>query len=197
MSNRRTGKVAQLPREARDKVNRMLDDGCRYKPIANWLAANGHPGVTPKHISEWKKGGFQEWLELDRELSKQQKLRELSYDIATANEGSKTQEAAIQIAANFLFQVFLKFDPEKLGKQLDIDPTRIPTVLNAFSRINRRGSEVEMIKDYKRQQEEQRQAATEATAVNELKPGLTDDGRAKIEHHYKIRTYEPVPHTQS
>ena len=186
MSNRRTGKVAQLPRVARDKVNHMLDDGCRYKPIANWLAANGHPDVTPKHISEWKKGGFQEWLELDRELSKQQKLRELSYDIATANEGSKTQEAAVQIAANFLFQVFLKFDPEKLGKQLDIDPTRIPTVLNAFSRINRRGSELDMLKEYKRQQEERQRAASETTVVAELKPGLTDEGRAKVEDHYNM-----------
>src|SRR5687768_12553240 len=114
MKHRRTGTIAQLPRAARDKVNEMLDDGWQYQPIIDWLEANGHPGINHDHISNWKDGGFQDWLELKRELARQEKLRELSYDIATANEGSKTQEAAIQIAANFLFQVFMKFDPDKL-----------------------------------------------------------------------------------
>jgi hypothetical protein len=187
MSRRRTGNIAQLPRPIRDHVNRMLDDGRRFKAIIDWLAVNGHPGVNVKQLSRWRTGGFQDWLELNRELSKQQKLREVSYDIATANEGSKTQEAAIQIAANFLFQVFLKFDPDRLAKELDLDPKHIPTVLNAFSRINRRGSELDMIKEYKRQQEERCRAAAEATVIPEVKPGLTDEGRAKIEHDYKIR----------
>ena len=35
-----------------------------------------------------------------------------------------------------------------------------------------------------------------ATALNQLKPGLTDDGRVQIEYHYKIRTYELTPHTR-
>lgn len=188
--------IARLPREVRDHVNEMLDDGCPYEQIIEWLAANGHPGINQDHISNWKDGGFQDWLELERELARQEKLREVSYDIATANEGSKTQEAAIQIAANFLFQVFMKFDPDKLAKELDIDPKHIPTVLNAFSRINRRGSELEMIKEYKRRLEEERKAALEATTVNPLKPGLTDEGRATIEHHYNIRSYEPASDTQ-
>jgi len=176
--------IARLPREARDHVNEMLDDGCTYQRIIEWLEANGHAGINEHHIGEWKGGGFQDWLE--RELARQEKLREVSYDIATANEGSKTQEAAIQVAANFLFQVFMKFDPEKLAKELDIDPKHIPTVLNAFSRINRRGSELEMIKEYKRQQEEQRKAAAETTVVTEVKPGLSDEGRARIEHDHNM-----------
>jgi len=188
MSARRNGTIAQLPRAIRDHVNLMLDDGQPYHAIIDWLDANGHPGLKPDHISNWKDGGFQDWLELERELSKQERLRELSYEIATANEGSKTQEAAIQIAANFLFQVFMKFDPDKLAKELDIDPKHIPTVLNAFSRINRRGSETELIKEYKRQQEQQRLAAAQEKVVSEVPPGLSDEGRAQIEHHYNIRS---------
>ena len=166
----------------------MLDDGSRFKPIIDWLAANGHPGVNVKQLSRWRTGGFQDWLELNRELARQEKIRELSYDIAMANEGSKTQEAAVQIAASFLFQVFMKFDPDELAKQLKVDPKHITTVLNAFSRINRRGSETEMIKEYKRHQEEQRLAAAQEKAVSNVPPGLSDEGRAQIEHHYNIRS---------
>jgi len=166
----------------------MLDDGCPYDRIIEWLAAKGHPGVEDGHISEWKKGGFQEWLELEHELSKQESLRELSYDIATANEGCKTQEAAIQIAANFLFRVFLKFDPDKLAKELDLKPGQITALLNAFSRINRRGNETEMMKEYKRQQEQQRIAAAQEKVVSKVPPGLSDEGRAKIEQVYNIRS---------
>ena len=184
---RRRGTIARLPRAARDKVNEMLDDGFAYGEIVEWLAANGHPGVKEDHVREWQGGGFQEWLELDRELSKQEKLRELSYDIATANEGSKTQEAAIQIAANFLFQVFMKFDPDKLAEALDMDPKKIPTVLNAFSRINRRGSEVEMMKEYKRLQEERRKAEEkQVTLLPGVQPGLSDHGEEKVERDWNL-----------
>jgi len=185
---RRTGTIARLPREVRDQVNEMLDDGCPYDRIIEWLAAKGHPGVEDGEISEWKKGGFQDWLEFDARLKREEKVRELSYEIAMANEGSKTQEAAIQVAASFLFQVFMKFDPDELAKQLKIDPKHITAVLNAFSRINRRGSETEMIKEYKRQQEQQRLAASQEKVVSEVPAGLSDEGRAQIEQEYRIRS---------
>jgi hypothetical protein len=186
MSDRRTGHIAQLPRAVRDQVNQMLDDGCRYQRIIAWLNSNGHPGIKPNNLTAWKQGGFQDWLETNRELAREEKLLELSHKIATANEDSKAHEAAIRVATNFLFQVFVKFNPEKLASALDMKPTQITTVLNAFSRISRRSNEMDMIKDYKQRQEQQRQAA-EATVVAELKPGLTDEGRAKIEQHYKLR----------
>ena len=144
-----------MPQAVRDEVNRMLDDGRPYGTIVKWLAENGHPGVDRHQLGEWKKGGFQEWVELKLELARQERVRELSYEIATANEGSKTQEAAIQIAANFLFQVFRKFDPEKLAKDLDLKPTQIPTVLNAFTRLNRRATHLDLIKDDKQRREEE------------------------------------------
>lgn len=188
MSYYRTGTVAQLPCAMRDQVNRMLADGCRYKTIVSWLAANGHSAVKAAHIGQWKRGGFQEWIEEQRQLAREEKILALSNKIATTNEQSKAHEAAIRVATNFLFQVFLKFDPDKLATELDMKPTQITTVLNAFSRISRRSNDFERLKDFKRQQEEQRKAASEAATVNQLKPGLTDEGRATIEHHYNIRS---------
>ena len=183
---RRTGTIARLPREARDQVNKMLDDGCPYGKIVEWLAANGHPGVHPDEVGEWKQGGFQDWLEIDMELARQEKTRELSYEIATANEGSRTQEAAIQIAANFLFEVFRKFDPEKLEQALNLKPQQVTAVLNAFSRISRRGSEVEMMKEFKRLQEERRREAAEVKVIPAVQPGLSDEGEERVERDYNL-----------
>ena len=197
MSDRRTGNIAQLPRAVRDQVNQMIDDGCRYQKIIAWLGNNGHPGIKPNNLTTWRTGGYQEWLEEQRELAHEEKLLELSHKIATTNEESKAHEAAMRIVTNFLFQVFLKFDPKKLAAELDMKPTQITPVLNAFSRISRRSTELDTLKEYKRHQAEQRKAAAEATVVNQPKPGLTDEGRADIEHHYKIRAYEPLPHTRS
>jgi len=188
MSYHRTGTIAQLPRDVRDEVNRMLDNGCRYKAVVSWLEANGHPGVKASHIGEWKKGGYQEWLEEHRELAREQKVLEFSYKIATTNEASKAHEAAIRIATNFLFRVFVKFDPDKLASELDMKPTQITSVLNAFSRISRRSNELDMLNDYKRQQEQQRLAASQEKGVGNVPPGLSDQGRAKIEQHYNIRS---------
>jgi hypothetical protein len=147
MSRRRTGAIAQLPRAIRDHVNRMLDDGYRFNAIIDWLAANGHPGINIKQLSRWRKGGFQDWLELNRDVARQQKLRELAYDIATADEGIKPERASIQMAAHFLFRVLLKFDSDRLAKELDMDPTQITTVLNTFTRLSRRSTELNRIKE--------------------------------------------------
>jgi hypothetical protein len=69
----RVGKIARLPREVRAQLNSRLDDGSEAEPILSWLNAlpevqsalarhyGGRP-VTPQNISEWRNGGFQEWL---------------------------------------------------------------------------------------------------------------------------------------
>ena len=62
MNNRRTGKVARLPEAIRDHVNELLDDGAEYNRIIDYLAENGFPGFTPVNLTNWKAGGYQDWL---------------------------------------------------------------------------------------------------------------------------------------
>src|SRR6266850_1047486 len=68
MSHRRNGKVARLPRAAREQVNLLLDDGKTYAEIIQWLSANGFPGFNGENIRQWKNGGFQDWLNHHEEL---------------------------------------------------------------------------------------------------------------------------------
>jgi hypothetical protein len=68
----RTGKIARLPSNIRDQINRRLQNGEQGKSLVQWLNSlsevqaivkaefHGRP-IRAQNISEWKKGGFREW----------------------------------------------------------------------------------------------------------------------------------------
>ena len=62
-SRRRTGKVARLPAATREKLNQMLDDGLPYADIIQALGPQA-AHLTPDNLSNWSRGGFQDWLVL-------------------------------------------------------------------------------------------------------------------------------------
>src|SRR5256885_6727473 len=64
----RNGKIARLPDAVRKIVNQMLDDNCYYRQIAARLAELGYSGIRPQNLSEWRKGGYRDWLRLKQEL---------------------------------------------------------------------------------------------------------------------------------
>ncbi len=69
----RIGKIARLPHEVREQLNRRLQDGEPGTELVGWL--NGLPEVkevlaehfagrpiTEQNLSEWKTGGYGDWL---------------------------------------------------------------------------------------------------------------------------------------
>jgi hypothetical protein len=77
----RNGKIARLPLEIREQLNRRLADAEQGKSLVEWLnslpevqavmkaAFDGAP-VREQNLSEWKQGGYREW-------QKQQERREI------------------------------------------------------------------------------------------------------------------------
>jgi hypothetical protein len=73
MNAARKGKIARLPRDIRDQLNRRLHDGGQGKRLVGWLNAlpevqavmaaefAGRP-IREQNISEWRKGGYSDWL---------------------------------------------------------------------------------------------------------------------------------------
>jgi hypothetical protein len=69
----RNGKVARLPFEIREELNHRLLENEAVKSILEWLNADstvrhfmetlfeGRP-ITEQNISEWRQGGYEEWL---------------------------------------------------------------------------------------------------------------------------------------
>src|SRR6185295_5437881 len=68
----RTGKIARLPRDIRDELNRRLDHNHPGRQITGWLnslpevqeilaALFDSKPITEHNLSEWRTGGFVEW----------------------------------------------------------------------------------------------------------------------------------------
>lgn len=109
LNTRRRGKIAQLPRHVREELNRRLDDGQQGPQILPWL--NGlaetkallaekfaSEPISDNNLSQWFKGGFQEWLAQQREVEKTTSMAELAVRIAKSAGGS-IAEGALAVAA--------------------------------------------------------------------------------------------------
>ena len=77
--NYRTGKIARLPKDIRDRVNTMLDDGVPYKTILAELNAcrDRWPacltGINKMNLTHWKQGGYRDWCR-EREIREQTQI---------------------------------------------------------------------------------------------------------------------------
>ena len=73
MNTTRNGKIARLPKVVRDRLNQQMQDGVSGKALVRWL--NGLPDVrrilleqfnaaeiTEQNLSEWRQGGYEDWL---------------------------------------------------------------------------------------------------------------------------------------
>src|SRR6266404_7582993 len=67
------GKIARLPHNLREQLNLKLHDGLPAKSILPWLnslpevkailaADFDHRPISKQNLSEWKQGGFRDWL---------------------------------------------------------------------------------------------------------------------------------------
>jgi hypothetical protein len=87
MSTTRNGKIARLPQNIRNQLNRRLEDGEPGKEVVKWLNTlpivqavlkeqfDGQP-VNEPNLVAWRQGGYQEWLEHQERCGIIQRLRE-------------------------------------------------------------------------------------------------------------------------
>jgi hypothetical protein len=108
----RVGKIARLPREIREELNRRMDDGEPGSVVLPWLEGSpavkqvmarhfGAAAVTKQNLSQWRQGGFAEW-QAQRDLVG--KTRELSNDageLAGMVDGDITDRLATVVAAHY------------------------------------------------------------------------------------------------
>ncbi len=88
----RNGKIARLPKAIRDRLNQQIHDGVPGKALVRWL--NGlnevvdilvrhfnSTRVTEQNLSEWKQGGYQDWLKQQERRGWVRRLSEEAEDI--------------------------------------------------------------------------------------------------------------------
>jgi hypothetical protein len=110
----RKGKIARLPRTIRDEVCRRLDDGETAATILPWL--NELPQVktvlgrefagaeiSPQNLSEWRNGGFEDWLRDQERVANVGRLADLAARLAKAS-GGNIGEGAVAVAAGKILE---------------------------------------------------------------------------------------------
>jgi hypothetical protein len=109
----RNGKIARLPASLRNALNERLDQAEESPTLLDWLNAlpevqavleagfNGVP-ISKQNLSEWRQGGFQEWL-LRRDLCDEARaVTESAQDMEASAPGSELVDGvAVVLAARF------------------------------------------------------------------------------------------------
>jgi len=108
----RNGKIARLPREIRDELNRRLRNGEQGGPLLAWL--NARPDVhavlsrefrgcaiSKQNLCEWRAGGFAEWQARQETLDQARELKADATEITAATDGKLTDHLATVLAARY------------------------------------------------------------------------------------------------
>lgn len=129
MTTTRRGKIARLPLRLRTEINRRIRDGEPGSIILDWVNAlpetiailadqfEGAP-INPQNLSEWRDGGYVEWLDHQDKTDRLRSLAKLSMDLAKASGGDITAGSAA-IAGGRLLSMIEAADEDQLEKLID------------------------------------------------------------------------------
>ena len=106
----RNGKIAHLPHSIRTQINQRLHDGETGVSLVEWLnslpevravlAANFHGRpISEQNISEWKAGGYEDWLEQQEVLASVQHTLDDAAQLKATVPGSLAEPMAQLLVA--------------------------------------------------------------------------------------------------
>src|SRR6266567_99526 len=174
----RTGKIARLPRAIRHQLNQRLADGQPGNQLVHWLnhlpqvrqclaeQFAGRP-ISEQNLSEWKAGGYLEWLNRQDTLDQARELAADADDLRsaaeTAGQHRLSDHLATILAARYarLLNNWNGEVTEALEHQL-----RLLHALNQDIASLRRGDHYHDRLDLQRQRLEQTREKSEAELVD-------------------------------
>lgn len=174
MSNARTGKIARAPFEVRTQVNVMLRDGAPAKAVIDHLASAGIPGVNEQNVTNWRDGGYQDWLGQQSRLDEMAAKREFAMEIVKQNQGSQLHEATLHLAASQLYEALTDFDIGSLKELLADKPENYANIVNSLAKLSKGAL------DIRKYQDAVSQAKTEIQKLRDPKQELSEDDRKAI-----------------
>jgi len=130
----RRGKIARLPKKVRDELNQRLQDGEALEPLAKWLneltevktAMQTYFKAEPikiDNISEWRQGGFVDWVKEQESRGEVEHLREYAQEMAESAGGTGVSDCframlAVKMAGVARRLCEEETDPQKLWARL-------------------------------------------------------------------------------
>lgn len=112
MNITRNGKIARLPKMVREELNRRLSDGEPGRELVAWLnglpevqravaAEFGGRPVREQNLSEWKQGGYEDWLRQQEALELVRTLSAEADDLKLAAVESLSDKLGLWLAARY------------------------------------------------------------------------------------------------
>ena len=116
-------KIARLPHDIREDLNRRLYDGKTGPEILTWLnelpvvkeILRAHFGGAPinlPNLSKWRAKGYQRWLKKQEPLAAIQELSEDASDLVNAGRG-RIASGAATVASGQILEYLRNLPPEK------------------------------------------------------------------------------------
>jgi hypothetical protein len=137
--SRRNGKVARLPKATRDQINTMIQDGATYLQIIERIGPEG-AGLTETNLSNWRNGGYIDWLHEQALAERVHPRHELAESIvARASEGNNAGHAVLQVLTSSLCEFLADTDPAALRESLLGDADKFTRFMNAVVRLTEGG----------------------------------------------------------
>src|SRR6266446_3318986 len=136
--SRRNGKVARLPVELRDQINRLLDDGVPYKTIIEKLGDAGKH-LNEDNLTNWRHGGFQDYIRAqainERARAQIEVAADLVRDTPAQLQSPRIREAVNQIALLSYFDTLLEHGDHIAGESLKKNPAKMITLINSMCNL--------------------------------------------------------------
>lgn len=146
MSNARTGKIARCPPHIREEVNRRLHEGQSGPKILAWLNAQepvlrildeyfGEEPVSPQNLTEWRQGGYQDWLKRQDQLERTKSLATYASQLAANGEG--TSGGNVAIVGGQLLEIFESLDVEEQKALLKEKPATYIALVEVLAKLEK------------------------------------------------------------
>jgi hypothetical protein len=181
VSTTRKGKVARLPKAARDKLNNALLDGMPFKQAIAALGDEGK-GLTEDNVTSWKKhGGYAEWLKERQFLDEWRAKWEFADDLVAQNHGLNIHQSVAQLLANQIHEAITEEGIDALKKSLKADPRNAIQLIQAFAQLTR--AEI----DCERRRVEQADLLVKASGEDPGPKAMQQKTQKHIEHQLNIR----------
>jgi hypothetical protein len=181
-SDRRNGKVARLPKSIRDQINIMIQDGVTYLQIIERIGPPAE-ALNERNLSEWKSGGYVDWLRELQLLQALQAKHELAQNLLQRTaDGNQAGQAVLQIIAANLCEFLADTDPATLRESLLSDADKFTRFVNSMVRLAEGGIKCDLHKFH--HQDRAAEAARQATTTE--KPGISDESLRIAEEKLKL-----------
>jgi hypothetical protein len=142
---RRNGKIARLPREIRDMLNRMLDDGLPYHVIIEELGEHGR-GLNHQNITNWVHGGYQDYLKHQEAVDRARAIVEAVVEFLHENgdtDLTQVRRACNSVASIQLFDAIRNHGDDTLKRLFQATPAKYLNIVHTLCHLSNSALKVE------------------------------------------------------